>query len=514
MKEKLFNIHKLIGINVLLVFFISIFFGLFTIYKPYIHIWESKDKHFKNIAIEDINLDKCVSKIAEYKKQYPNHKEEKENFIPVLLPNIIFTANNSIALFEKEGIDLNPYTCEEISHKEFEISDFFEKLHYGGIGNILIVFIFGFVSVAVLFLTLTGILIVIKTKYPNRKTKSSKAFFAKYHRLLLIYTIPLIIMFALTGALFNLGVYTSPLITNYLTKGKTSNILELEKNILRDKPLEVKANDEKTKNLELNKLYKEAKAQFGDISFYLMEIYNYKNKNSKVKFIGYEPNNYFVSSVYNETFIVLDAKTGKVISKKMADDGTFTEKLLDSLFYLHFLKTFGDIPRHIFILISFFILVGISFALTLWLSRANKTSFSYKFMRPFSFSIILGSIFGTALLFATTWIIPLEYIYLQELVFYLSFLCIFAYLYVRNNLFLSTKTILIMSSILFFIAFISHWLNSGFSPLRSYMEGLKEVFIMDIALLSLSILLLFLTMKLPIKYFEAYNTKEKNEKTN
>ena len=36
--------------------------------------------------------------------------------------------------------------------------------------------------------------------------------------------------FGLTGALFNLGVYSSPLITNYLTQGNTSNVLKVERN--------------------------------------------------------------------------------------------------------------------------------------------------------------------------------------------------------------------------------------------------------------------------------------------
>ena len=79
----------------------------------------------------------CRAEINLYKKQ--NIKDE--NVSTISLPNINFTANNSISLQEKGGIDLNPYTCEEIKHKDFEISDFFEELHYGGIGSILFKFL-------------------------------------------------------------------------------------------------------------------------------------------------------------------------------------------------------------------------------------------------------------------------------------------------------------------------------------------------------------------------------------
>lgn len=505
MKQKLYNIHKLIGINVALIFYISIFFGLLTIYKPYIHIWESNGKHFQNIKIEDINLNKCVNKLITYKKQ--NIKDEDVSTIS--LPNINFTANNSISLQEKGGIDLNPYTCEEIKHKDFEISDFFEELHYGGIGSILFKFLFGFVSVAVLFLTLSGTVMVLKTKFSNKKPKSAKSFFAKYHRVLLLYTVPLIVMFALTGALFNLGVYTSPIITNYLTDGKTSNILSLEKNILRDKKLDIKKENIEIKTLNYKLLYKKAKSQFSDISFYKMEVYNYNDQNARVKFIGYEPENYFLSSVYNDTNIVLDATNANVISKKMADEGTFTEKFLDSVFYLHFLKTFNDLPRHIFILLSFFILVGVTFSLTLWLSRAKENTLSYKFLRPFSFTIILGSIFSTALLFASTWLLPKEMISYQEPIFYLSYVFLYIFIYLKNNIFSSAKITLFLSSFLFLSSVILHQINTGYSIIRSYTENLNEVFIMDIALIFISLVLFLSAMKLSNKYFDKYSINNK-----
>ena len=224
-----------------------------------------------------------------------------------------------------------------------------------------------------------GIFLIIKNSYRNRKTKTVQGFYAKYHRLILLYTLPLVLMFGITGALFNLGVYSSPLMTHYLTKGKTLDAFTLEGNILVDPELKTIGLSRKVKTMNLNYLYKKAKDEFSDISFYEMEIYNYNDINARVKFIGYEPRNFFISSIINETFIVLDGTNAKVLDKKMADDGTFTEKTLDAMFYLHYVRTFSDIPRIVFATICLSILFGLTFSMTLWLERAKKISFHTKF---------------------------------------------------------------------------------------------------------------------------------------
>jgi uncharacterized iron-regulated membrane protein len=499
MKQKLYNIHKIIGINVALIFYICTFFGLLTIYKPYIHIWESPEKHFKNIEIKDIDIDKCFNKIYEYKIE---SLQDKSDETTVFLPNIIFTANNTLSLRAKGGIELDPYTCEQIAGKSFEIADFFEDIHKGNFSNLLVKILFGFASVAVLFLCLSGVFLILKVKYSNKKTTTSKGFFAKYHRLLLLYTIPLVLMFALTGALFNLGLYTSPLITNYLSSGETYNILKVEKNILQDDELEIKKAKSSLGNIDLNILYKKAKNEFEDISFYKMQVFNYKDSSSQVKFIGYEPKTYFLSSVYNETYILLEAKNGNIIAKKYAANGTDTEKIMDSLFYLHFLKSFEDFPRHIFLFLSLLILAGITFSLTLWLQRANKETVSYKILRPLIFSVISGSILASSILFASTYMLPIEYLFIQEPMFYITFLILFIYIKLKENIFKSFKFILYLSAFLLVSSVVTHDIFTSYSIITSYQDGLNEVFIMDCALLFSSIVLIILAIKLPEKFFK------------
>lgn len=512
MKKKLFNIHKLIGINVILFFFISLFFGIITIFQSHINFWEDPKQHIKTLAVENINLDKCIKQVT--KRIYFNEhgKKMSNDFIKINFPSKEVNSSNLIRVTNRPNFYLDPNTCKKVRPKIFRISSFFNAIHTGGgiFSSIVMKIIFGFVSVAVVFLCLSGVYLVIKNSYRNTKTKTIKGFYAKYHRLLLLYTLPLVFMFGLTGALFNLGVYSSPLITNYLTDGKTLNILELERNILVDPDLEYIKLSKKAKTLDLNFLYDKAKKEFKDISFYEMQIYNYNDINARVKFVGYEPKNFFISSLINDTYIVLDGTNARILDKKIADDGSFTEKTLDAIFYLHYLRTFSDLPRIIFAFISLSILVGLISAILLWLKRSKEDKFSYKVLRPLSFTIMLGSLLSSSILFATAWLIPKSYLYInflgsryssQELIFYFTFLTIFIFILIKKDLYKITKYSFIISSFLLIISVISHGVMSGYSIFSTLEKGYIEIFLTDFVLIIIALVFINLSKKITREYF-------------
>ncbi|RXJ68914.1 hypothetical protein CRV08_05615 [Halarcobacter ebronensis] len=510
MKKRVFNIHKLIGINVLLFFFISLFFGIVTIFQPYISFWEDINKHITKVNIEDIDLNRCVEQVT--KRTYIGEDGEKvsNNLIKINLPSKETKATNLIKVTNRPHFYLDPHTCKKIRGKSFEISQFFDKIHTGRIFNSTIFrIIFGFMSVAVVFLSLTGVFLIFKNNYRNGKTKSLKGFYAKYHRLLFLYTLPIVFMFGLTGALFNLGIYSSPFITNYLTNGETSNILKVEKNILVDKDLKVYTSTKKVKTLELSTLYFEAKKQFDNVSFYAIHIYNYDDINARVKFIGYEPDKLFISSMTNESYVVLSGTTGKVLDKKDATQGSFVEKAFDSIFYLHYLRTFTDIPKILFSFICFMFLIGLIYAMILWLERAKKDNFTFKVLKPFSFTIILGSMTSFSLLLATNWLLKgytsfslgSNLFFTQEFIFYLAYLFIFLLILIQKDLYKTSKLSLYLSAIFMLIAVISHNINSGFNLISLYKKELFEIFYTDISFILFAIALFLIAFKLKKEYF-------------
>jgi len=509
MKKKLFNIHKLIGVNMILFFFLSLFFGILTIFQPYVTLWEDSKKHITHTNIEDINIEQCLKQVSKRKYFNENGKLLRNDIIGIDFPLVEFRSNNLIRISNRANFYLDPQSCEKIKPKPFSISLLFNRIHTGAIFDSTVVkIIFGFMSVAIVFLSLSGIILIIKNRYKNI-ARNPKAYYAKYHRLLLLYTLPLVFMFGLTGALFNLGVYSSPLITHNLTGGKTLNVLKVDRNILKDPFLEAPEQSKKVKNLPFKELYNKAKDELKNTKFYKVQLYNYQDINAKVKFIGYEPHNYFISSTINESYIILDANNGIVLDKKTADEGTFTEKTFDTIFYLHYIKTFQDIPRVIFGIIAITMLIGLIYAMALWLSRTKEDKFSYKVLKPLSLSIILGSLVSASMMFASNWMIDKDYnsfvllnnlYFTQEVLFYLVYIFMFIYIFITKEPYKIIKNSFYISSLLLLVAILSHNFMSGFSLFRTYKEEMYEIFFTDILLFVLSIIFFYFAKKLPKKY--------------
>ena len=510
MKQKLFNIHKLIGINVLLLFFISLFFGILTIFQPFVNLWEDPKQHITTANVSDINLDKCIRQVTKRTYFGEDGKKIRNDIVRMTFPIIELRATNLIRVDNRPNLFLEPQTCKRVRPNNFTISQLFQDIHTGLIfKSLLVKIIFGFMSVAVVFLCLSGLYLIIKNNYKNTKTKTAAGFFAKYHRLLLLYTFPLVFMFGLTGALFNLGVYSTPLITHYLTNGETINVMKVEKNILFTPPLETPIPSEKTKTISLNELYEKAQKEFDDIVIYSMHVYNHKDINARVKFIGYEPHNYFISSMTNKSYIVLDGVSGEILDKKSADQGSFTEKTLDAIFYLHYIRTFENLPRLIFGIIAILIFAGTVFSMNLWLERANKDKFTFKVLKPLSLTIALGSLVSASSLFAITWIIPKAYssftlfdelYFTHEFIFYITYLLVFIYIFIKKDSYKTIQNCFYFSSLLLLIAFISHNIFSEYTVMSTFTSGMYEIFIMDVLLIIGSLLLFVVAKKLSRKY--------------
>ena len=268
--------------------------------------------------------------------------------------------------------------------------------------------------------------------------------------------------------------------------------------------------------MKLNLLYLKAKKEFESIVFYEMQVYNYNDINARVKFIGYEPKNYFISSVGNETYIVIDGNNGQILDKKTANQGSFAEKSLDALFFLHYLRTFDDIPRIIFAFLCFGILTGLVFSALLWMKRSAKDTFSTKVIKPLIFTIIMGSILSSTLLFLSTWLIPKSYLYFsykdvlyyaQEILFYLTFIFVLIYILIKKDFFKVTKHVLVLSGYLLIAAVISHDYFSSFTMIDSFNLGIWEVFYTDLTLVFIGLLLIYSAFKIKEDFFEENKIK-------
>ena len=126
----------------------------------------------------------------------------------------------------------------------------------------------------------------------------------------------------------------------------------------------------------------------------------------------------------------------------------------------------------IYACIAMVMLVGLVYAMTLWLSRKKEDKFSYKVLKPLSFTIILGSLISTSVLFASNWIIPKGYssfnlfdsfYFTQEILFYVTYVLLFIYVIVQKNSIKIIRSTFYLSLLLLFVAFIAHNLMSDFT---------------------------------------------------
>ena len=128
MKKRLFNIHKFIGVNVLLFFFISLFFGILTIFQPYVNTWEDSKQHVNDIKISDIDLDKCLKQITKRTYFGEDGKKVRNDIISLSFPSIEVSATNLIRVRNRPNFYLDPNTCKRVRPKNFKISQFFDKM--------------------------------------------------------------------------------------------------------------------------------------------------------------------------------------------------------------------------------------------------------------------------------------------------------------------------------------------------------------------------------------------------
>jgi len=155
------------------------------------------------------------------------------------------------------------------------------------------------------------------------------------------------------------------------------------------------------------------------------------------------------------------------------------------------------------------ILIGLIYAMNLWLSRTKEDKFAYKVLKPLSLSIILGSLISSSMMFASNWIISEKYssfilfdklYFTQEVLFYLGYIFIFIYVFIRKEPYKIIKNSFYLSSVLLLVAVLSHNIISGFNIFRTYREGMYEIFFTDILLFILSIILFYFSRKLPKEY--------------
>lgn len=487
-KQRLFHSHNFFGIISALFLYISIFFGIFAIYLPYISVWEKPSRHFNVAVLEEIQFEKMLNPMLK-EKNVSNSK------IEIILPN--FKGDPALAIsrpFEKANF-FNPINHSKIEDEaNSQLANFLNEMHYGRPLGIAGLMFFGLISVLVLFICLNGLMMVFMYKFKN-KISNAQSFFAVFHRKIFIWLIAPFFLIVLIGAVFGTSFFTQELISQLTTK-QSSNLI-IGKMIFKETKLPKKQGDEKM--LDISHLINKAKSINPNINFEKITLYNWQDKSALIKFEGYNPKMPFLNGFTNKPNIILKGTNAELVSQSKVLDREWVILLIDFVAFIHLLFGVDIISRTIIAVLMTICGLGVIFSILLYIKRKTKMLESfhyYHWFSRFALAVILGVIPAVASLFLTQWLLPFELNYRltwQQGIFFDIWLISLAYSFYELNSLKIIRAFLGFGGVLFILSVLFHWLKMGLSV------ELVRVFSVDMALLLMGALCIFANFKLKRK---------------
>jgi len=491
----LIRAHTIIGVFVIFIFFISTYFGTITLFKPYLSSWESTSRHFSISNPSNLNLDLAIKNGLE-KLKNPN------SGVQIELPSFREKAL-SIKYGFSEKVYINPNTNEIIDTRKDTnlLSNFFNRMHIDlnipKTGQILM----GLISIAIIFLTISGIYLWLL----NRKKRTNiKSFWFKWHKDLSLIILPYILVFSMTGAVLGVMLLGSAPFALSATDGQEANMSKLVRPIVFSAPCRVKASGESASMQSISKLYTKAQKEYPNLQITNISFNAWNDKNACIGFSGYLKNNRALSGKANRASISYSGSSGNLIAKKTLDDSHVMAKVLSGFYFLHFLPDEGIIVRLLFLIFGIIFGTSLIFGLLIWLEKKalkykeDKNYFS--FLSRFSLALTVGIIPTTGFIIFLYWLIPFYTIDKQTWVIggFYSFWCFTLFLSIyKDTIIESIKIFMKMNAILLLLAVILHGLRTKYFIWDSFQSGIYEIFFIDIALLLFAILSLLIAKKLP-----------------
>lgn len=498
-KQRLFRMHVSAGITFSLLFYISIFFGIFAILLPYIQVWENPSRHFEQKNIYTINYESMLEKVL----QDPDFP--RSNIILTLPGNMGDPALKISHQFAK-GKVFNPKNKNEltINKDKSQLADFLNWMHYGRPLKLFGIMIFGFTAVGIMFVILTGVFLINILSFKNNG-KNKKSLFSKIHIKIFTWVSPPLLVITLTGAMMNIGLGGAGPMSYILSKGEVSSIDALVGPVLFKKRDSVKRLNQKAKMLPIKDLLIKAHQINPDIDFKSITLINWKDKSARVLIKGYNPYKPFLNGgIFNKPSITLNAINSDLIQDKKVMDSPWSVHVAESVFFLHFLFGVDIFTRLFIVILMLAACIALAFGMLLSFERkSNKTDEKgkyYKNISKLTLAVMIGILPPTGSLFLFQWILPFDLdnrVFIQQIIFLIiwsfTFFCSF---YINDN-YKIAKNMFLSAGILFFISPFTHFIFSGFSPLTLITKGLNNILALDLLLLFLGIVFLTLSKILP-----------------
>lgn len=512
-KQRLIRTHVSLGIIFSLLMYISILFGVFTVFLPYIKTWEKPSRHFSKMNIYNIEYNEMLNEVLK-DENFP------QNNIIIKLPGMLGDPALQITHRFAKAIAFNPNTKERLDNEDAsksKLADFLNEIHYGGHLKLIGETIVGLNAIGVMALIITGLIMVNIMRFKN-KGESQKSTFSKIHVKIFTFLFLPLLLITISGGLMNIGLTTSAPMSKALTHGKSGSIDEVVGTVLFPQNEIVERLNIKTEMLEIKELLLKAKSINPQWDFKEVKLINWTDKTARVEIYGYNPYKPFLNSnLFNRPHIILNASTSELIKNKKVLDNKWPVFVAEILFFLHFLFGIDIVSRIIIALMMLLCSIAIGFGVMLWLekkaSKFEEKIIFYHWMGKLSLCIMIGVLPAIAMLFFSQWILPFnleDRIFWQQGLFYNTWLFTLFWAFYKINSYDASRDFFRVSGLLFIFSVIAHIGVIDFKSIT-----LVNILSVDIGLSLLGIIFIYISIKLPRNRNEAklfWSKKDKKDK--
>ena len=497
-KQRLFRMHIALGIFFSSFIYISIFFGVFTIFLPYIKTWEKPSRYIEKVNITNVDYNNMIEQVLK------NPEFPKDNILINLPGNMGDPAVVITHRFAKDQA-FNPKTNEKLNNESKEqssLADFINHLHYGGYLNEKAMLFVGIVAIATLILIITGLILIIRIKFKN-KDKNQQSIFSKIHVKIFSWIFLPLSLITLSGSVMNIGLITAGPMSQIITKGEATSIDAVVGKVLFAQNKTIEKANIKEPMKEINELLKKAQELNPDLILKQMKLTNWNDKNAQIEITGYNPYKPFLNGgIFNKPTIILKATTAELVKNQKVMDNEWPVFVAEIIFFLHFLFGLDILFRIIIAFLMLTCAIAVGFGTMLFLEKKakkfdEKITF-YHWIGKFSLTTMIGIIPATGTLFVMQWALPFnleDKILWQQGIFYNVWLFTLFWSFFKMDSYEVAKNFFFMGGLLFILSAILHVVYSGISISNFF--DLTSIFAVDISLILFALILIYISNKLP-----------------
>lgn len=503
-KQRLFRGHVSLGIILSLFLYVSVFFGIFAIFLPYIQQWERPSRHFKIMDITTINYEPMLATVLA-------DPEFPKDGILIELPGFMEDPALKIGHQFTGKTLFNPSTLKKLNDEgnRTGLAMFLNGLHYGRPLQKLGLLLFGFLSVGTLFLILGGLLLIYLLPF-NGSAQTPYAVFSRWHRKLFTWGTPLFLIVVICGSVMCLSFDGSGPMTSIITNGAKTNIRPVIGPVLFPEDTAIEKSGKTVPMLPISALIKTASEINPRIVFQKITLFNWGDRTATIKLEGYDPHQPFLNGITNKPAIVLAAHDGSLLIQTRVFDRPWSVLLTDFFYSLHLLFGMGLFLRLFIFVIMSASCLAIVFGVLLHLEKkarlfGNAIPF-YHWLEKLSLATMIGVIPATGLVLNLQWLLPFnlpDRLIWQQGLFFDAWLATLAWSFYRINTYRAAKEFLALGGILFLTAPLLHAVTTGFWPFELLQQKLWSIAGVSVGLCICGILFLLAARLLPVNREEA-----------